>query len=164
LTDSEDGLVCLNTFFDAIHAGMACNFLRQDGIRFEVRDHSVREHGLGFGFNEGPRIVMEIFVKREDVELAQDCLRRTMQLFPEREVVPAANNGLRDGDEVVSEAFACDEQNDAASASEALSEAGIWSTFHKETDEGGDHFYMVEVKGRDIERAIVVVNRWLDSR
>jgi hypothetical protein len=87
-----------------------------------------------------------------------------MQLFPEREIISTSNEELREDSDVLSEAFACDEQNDAVSASDALSEAGIWSTFREETDEDGKRCYMVEVKGGDIEGAIVVVNRWLDSR
>jgi hypothetical protein len=158
----SDDLVCLNAFFDALQTRRACEFLEEDGIGFEVRDRSMRVQGVG-KFHEGPAILMEIFVNADDVQRAQSCLRRTMQLFPEREIISTSNELCEEG-EVLSEAFACDEQNDAVSASDALSEAGIWSTFRKETDEDGECFYMVEVKGGDIERAIVVVNRWLDSR
>ena len=155
-------LVCLITFFDALQTRRACEFLEEDGIGFKVRDHSVRVQGVS-RFQESPAILMEIFVNADDVHRAQSCLRRTMQLFPERELDPQSWEAT-DDNEVLSEAFACDAVDDARGVSEALHSAGIWSAVRQDVEADDDPIYMVEVKGQDIERAMDVVNQWLSLK
>jgi hypothetical protein len=160
--DVSADLVCLNTFFDALDARRACEFLEGDGIGFEVRNHSVRVQGVN-RFHEGPGIVMEIFVNADDVQRAQSCLRRTMQLFPEPEI-DLESSEAADDDDVLSEAFVCDTVADAQQAIEALHDAGIRGSFRKDLDSDDDQTYIVEVKGRYIEKAIEVINRWLSLK
>jgi hypothetical protein len=84
--DSNDDSNCLNAFFGALDARRACEFLEEKGINFTIKDLSVRRQVV-HRFTEGPSILMEIYVAFKDQKRAQECLRRTMHLSPEREVV-----------------------------------------------------------------------------
>ena len=159
--DSNHDLVCLNTFFDALDARRACEFLEEEGIPFTIKDCSVRRQGVN-RFTEGPAILMEVDVAPKDQERAQECLRRRMHLFPEREVVPAAQP-LDGEDDVLSEAFVCDTLADADAVSQVIKDSGIWSDIRQDIDADNEPVYVVGVNGQDIERAVDIVNRWLLS-
>jgi hypothetical protein len=162
--DSSSELVVLNSFFDAFDAGRACQFLEDGQIPFALKDFSVRLQGLN-KFSEGPAIRVDVLVCSEDFEHAKSCLREKMGLFPEREIDEQAETQSTDGDEALSQAIVCDLQEDAQSAKEALSDAGIRSSINRMLDEeDGTVSYSVEVKGEDIERALIVMNRWVEQR
>jgi len=57
----------------------------------------------------------------------------------------------------------CDQSHDAEAAKSALSD--VWSTVHRIVhEEDGTVSSSVEVKGKDIERAVRVVDRWAETR
>jgi len=153
--------VLLNTFFDALDAGRACEFLEAEEIEFTIEDYSVRQQGVHKFLESRPPILMEIYVDATDVKSARDCLRRTMHLFPEREIELAVES--MDEEQVLSEALVCDSSEDAVAVSGFLREAGVWSTVRQDVDGDNDKIYIVEVKADKIEQAIESVNRWLSS-
>jgi hypothetical protein len=157
--DISDDLVLLNTFFDALDAGKACQHLEAQKIPFALEDLSVPQQGVS-RFQEGPPIRLDVWVQQEHLERAKACLRMAMHLFPEREVGVVEHGG--DGDEVLAQAAACEESEDAEAVRIALTSAGIWSTVRKIVDDEDASYvtYSVEVKGKDIETAIEVVERW----
>ncbi len=159
MIDISDDLVILNTFFDALDAGKACQHLEAEKIPFVLEDLSVRRQGVS-RFQEGPAIRLDVFVHQEDLERAKGCLRKAMHLFPEREVGVVDHGG--DGDEVLAQAAACEALEDAEAVRTALTTAGIWSTVQKIVDDEDASYvtYSVEVNGKDIETAIGVVERW----
>jgi hypothetical protein len=157
--DISDDLVVLNTFFDAMDAGKACQHLEAEKIPFVLEDLSVPQQGVS-RFQEGPAIRLVVWVQQEDLERAKTCLRKAMHLFPEREFVVVEHGG--DGDEVLAQAAACEELEDAEAVRIALTNAGIWSTVRKIVDDEDVSYitYSVEVNGKDIETALGVVERW----
>src|SRR5580765_2945331 len=146
---------------DAIEAGMACDFLDEAEIPFEIEDHSIRPEYPSFRERAGIR--MEIQVRKEDMERAKDCLREKMNLFPLPEIDGDLNDKSSDDEDVLSEAIICDELSDAEAAKGALDAAGIRGTVRR-MDEDGTVSYSVEVRGKDIERAVDIVNQWLLSK
>ena len=162
--DSSEGLIVLNSFFDAFEAGQACQFLEEHEIPFVLKNFSVRLQGAD-RFREGPAIRMEVLISPEDLEQAKACLREKMGLFPEREIDERKEDNSTDDDEVLSQAIMCDALADAQSARDALSESGIRSIIRRMVDdEDGTVSYSVEVKDSEIERAIRVMDQWIGSR
>ena len=159
MTDALEDFVILNTFFDALDAGKACEHLEAEDIPFVLEDLSVRKQGVS-RFEEGPAIQLDVFVQQEDLEQAKRCLRKAMHLFPEREVGVVEHGG--DGDEVRAQAAACETIEDAEAVRVALTNAGVWSAVHKIVDDEDESFvtYSVEVNGKDIEIAMGVVEQW----
>jgi Putative prokaryotic signal transducing protein len=157
--DTSEDLAILNTFFDALDAGKACEHLEAEEIEFLLEDLSVRQQGVS-RFQEGSPVRLDVFVHEEDLERARKCLRRTMSLFPEREVGVVEHGGA--GDEVLAQAAACEELKDAEAVRIALTNAGIWSIVQKIVDDEDASFvtYSVEVNGKDVETALRVVERW----
>lgn len=156
-------MVELIWFFDALEAGRACECLEVAEIPFVIEDSSERQQGLHHP-GEMPPIQMQIRVLPRDVERAQICLRAQMQLFPSPEVAEGSDELFSD-EEVFSEAIVCDESSDAEEASSALTRVGIWSRVQRSVDEeDGAVSYGVEVKGKNIEKAMLVINEWLESR
>jgi hypothetical protein len=162
--ESSDELVVLHNFLDAYDAGRACQFLEERQIPFALKDFSVRLQGVN-RFSEGPAIRLEVLVSSEDIERAKSCLREKMGLFPERETDERAESQSADEQEVLSQAIVSDGLEEAQSAKDALSEAGIRSTINRMVDdEDGSVSYSVEVRGIDIERAVSVMDQWVGSR
>jgi hypothetical protein len=150
-------------FFDALEAAKAFECLKAAGVPFALEDYSERRQGLR-DFQAMPAIQMEFRVRPEDLERAKVCLRDGMRLFPLPEVVEDSEQSF-DDDEVLSEALVCDELSDSEEARTALTHAGIWSSVRRNVDdEDGCVSYCVEVKGKDIEKAVIVMNKWLESR
>ena len=162
--DSAEDMVVLNAFFDAFEADRACQLLEESGIPFEVRDFSVRQHDADH-FSEGPSVGLDVLVTAKDLDQAKACLREKMGLFPEREIDEHDGDYPVDGDGKPSQAIICDTPEDAQAAQEALSDAGIQSTINRAVDEeDGTVSYSVDVQGKDVERAVSVMDRWTESR
>jgi hypothetical protein len=159
LIDTSEDLVVLNTFFDALDAGRACQHLEAEKIPFVLEDLSVPQQGVNH-FQEGPAIRLDVLVQQEDLARARTCLREAMHLFPEREVGVVEHGG--DGDEVLAQAAACEAVEDAEAVRIALTNAGIWSTVREIVDDEDASYvtYSVDVNGKDIETAMEVVERW----
>ena len=150
-------------FFDALEAGKAVGCLEAAAVPFVLEDHSERRQGVR-DFREMPAIQMEFRVRPADLERAKVCLRNGMRLFPLPEVVEDSEESS-DDEEVLSEALVCDELSDSEEARTALTHAGIWSSVRRSVDdEDGCVSYCVEVKGKDLEKAVIVMNKWLESR
>jgi hypothetical protein len=163
MNDADD-MEELTTFTDAIDAGMACDCLDAAEIPFKIEDHSLRPEGYS-NFRIGPLIRMTILVQKEVLERAKVCLREKMHLFPLAEIAEDYEGDSSDNDEVSSEAIICDQLSDAEAAKSALDDAGIWSAVRRLVDdEDGIVSYSVEVKGKDIERAVRVVDQRAESR
>ena len=160
----DEDMVDLIRFFDALDAAKACESLDAKEIPFIIEDFCKRKQGID-KFSEEPAIQLEIRVFPEDLERAKVCLREAMHLFPLPEITAGYESDSSDDDEVLSEAIICDEFSDAEAAKLALGDAGIWSSVRRAVDdEDGTVFYPVEVKGKDIERAVRVVDQWVESR
>lgn len=112
-------------------------------------------------FQEGPSVRLDLLVQKEDLLRARALLHVTMQLFPERETDDTEYKMEAD-DEVFVQAAVCDALADAESISAMLQTVGIWSRVHRAADDEGEGIvsYQVEVKGRDIERTMPVVEQW----
>ena len=159
MIDISDDLVVLNTFFDALDAAKACQHLEAEKIPFLLQNLSVPQQGVS-RFQEGPAIRLDVRVQQEDLERAKTFLRRTIHLFPEREQGVVERGS--DGDEVLAQAAACEELEDAEAVRIALTNAGIWSAVRKIVDDEDASYvtYSVEVIGKDVETAMGVVERW----
>jgi hypothetical protein len=156
-------LVWLHTFFDAINAGEACQYLETAGIPFTMENLSTRTQGI-HKFSEPPPIVIELFVAPADLKRAQACLHETMHLFPNPEIDPRLAE--QEPEDVLSSAILCETPADAENARAYLQRnCGIWSTITRMVDEDdpASISYSVEVKGKDIERAIAAMDRWCES-
>ncbi len=81
------GMVVLTTFYDAIAAGEACDWLEADGMDVDVRDVS-QKGGLGTAYG-GPPVSLQVIVGARDRERAMRILRQKMGLFPLQEVEEA---------------------------------------------------------------------------
>ena len=160
--NSED-LVELCTFFDALHAGEACSHLEKAGIPFIVEDHSKPQQGVN-RFQEGPAVWLAISIEKDDLQHSKNVLRTTMHLFPEREVSDEASEEASDED-TLAQAILCDAHGDAEEVSSTLRESGIWSEIRKVQDDDTQELigYSVDVKGKDIERAIFAIDHWTEQ-
>ena len=87
-----------------------------------------------------------------------------MHLFPDRETDPRL--GEPEPEDVLSSAIVCETLAGAEDAKAYLQKtSGISGTITKLADEEDPTWvgYSVEVKGKDIERAIAAMNRWSES-
>jgi hypothetical protein len=147
-------------FFDAFQARTACESLEAEEIRFVVKDLSEPQEEFR-RFRERPPILLEISVNAEDVERAQACLRMTMGLFPEREVVAQDETELLSDQDVLIQAIVCDAREDAEAACNALTEHRISSVIRENKYDDDETGYSVEVKAGEIERATSLIDEWL---
>ena len=87
-----------------------------------------------------------------------------MNLFPEREVDDVEGETAVH-DDVLAQAAACDALADAEEVRSILMASGIWSKVDEiVADDAGDiPLYSVEVKGTDIERAMLVIEEWMKA-
>ena len=160
--NSEDS-VELCTFFDALRASEACSHLEKAGIPFIVEDHSQPQQGVD-RFQEGPAVWLAILIEKDDLQLSKNVLRKTMHLFPEREVTDgAAENAFKE--DVLAQAILCDALEDAEKVRDVLHESGIWNTIRKVQDDDTQEFlgYSVDTQGKDIERATLAIDHWAEQ-
>jgi len=160
--NESEGTVELHTFFDAIAAGSACGQLEEAEIPFTVKDWGVPSQGI-HKFAEPPAIQLQILVKKDDLKRAQDLLRNTLQLFPEREVGDTSPLSMSEReDEVRTQVAACESMEDATALVDALKQANISSNIRKlnDEDDSGWISYSVEVEYEDIDRAFRAIERW----
>lgn len=159
MVDDSEEWIDLNTFFDALEAGKACGYLEQAAIPFAVEDLGQRRQGVDRF--EGPAIWLDVRVRKEDFERAKECLRSSMHLFPLQEEGLEEYQAIDDED-VFAEAAACEQQVDAEAVRDALLAENIWSKISVIADDADPTAltYAVEVHGRDVEKAVAVVDRW----
>jgi hypothetical protein len=162
LIEPAEDLEVLHTFFDALDAGKACGHLEASAIPFSVKNLSQPQQGVS-RFQEYPPIHIELLVRGEDLQRARGCLRKSMHLFPEREVGVVEHGG--DGEEVFAQAAACETAEDADAVQSVLAEGGIWSRQRRIVDDEDSTYvtHSVDVKAIDIEKSQVVLERWANS-
>jgi hypothetical protein len=161
VSDFPDDSIVLHTFFDALDAATACRYLEAEEISFYINNLSVRNQGVS-KFQEEPSIAIEILVLEKDLVLAKNCLKRSMHLFPDPEIHGSLDS--EEGEEVLAQALGCEREEDAEAARAVLISADLWSTITKILDDDENEVvYSVDVKGKDIERAIAIVESWARS-
>ena len=145
----------LTTFYDAMDAGRACEFLDGAGIPFHVADVSDRS-SLG-SFEGAPAVALRITVLLSDLDRARGVLRGAMGLFPEQEV-EEADEALDDGTKSIVGLFPT--RREAEEIAAVLTGAGIWNEV-VEVDEDRENPFAVEVKEVDLLRAGTTVEKAL---
>ena len=152
-----DGRVVLNTFYDAIECGEACDALEAHSIEVDVRDVSAEVTGGG-SFYGGPPVALQLIVATGDRERSVRILREKMGLFPLQEV--------EESDEVVDDGTVTPvgyfgTRADAEEVARVLDEAGIWHrvTANEDGTVEDENAFSVEVKEVDLVAAGDVVEK-----
>ena len=137
----------LTTFYDAMAAGRACEFLEEAGIPFHVADLA-QNSGLGT-LEGGPAVALRLTVPLADVERAKGILRKKMGLFPLQEV-EAADEVLDDGTRTVVGSFGT--RAEAERAAGILTGAGFENRVLENAagSEAEEDRYSVEVREVDL--------------
>jgi hypothetical protein len=152
-----DGMVALMTFYDAIAAGEACDWLEADGIDVDVKDVAEKSTGGG-SFYGGPPVALEVIVRVGDRDRAVRILRQKMGLFPLQEV-EEAYAVVDDG--TVSTLGSFGRREDADEVAKVLDEARIWHkvTADPEGSVENEDAWTVEVREIDLVKAGDVVEK-----
>ncbi len=150
------GMVVLTTFYDAIAAGEACDWLEADGMDVDVRDVS-QKGGLGTAYG-GPPVSLQVIVGARERDRAMKILREKMGLFPLQEV-EEADAVVDDGTVSVVGFFG--RREDADEVARVLDEARIWHkvTANPEGSVEEENAFSVEVREVDLVKAGDVVEK-----
>jgi hypothetical protein len=156
-TPLDPSLVELITFQVPMDADTAMRLLAEHDVPAHM-EHAVRQVN-----EDGPKVKMNwlsIFVERARKEDAIVVLRKGMGLFPVMAEDELGDLGALpdDEEEALFMVGNFQEAADAELAQKALTDAGIWFSAVKDTDEGADwEGTTIEVKMDDLERALEVV-------
>ena len=155
-SQSAKGMVVLTTFYDAIAAGEACDWLEADGMDVDVRDVS-QKGGLGTVYG-GPPVSLQVIVGARDRERAMKILREKMGLFPLQEV-EVADAVVDDGTVSVVGFFG--RREDADEVAKVLDDARIWHRVvaNAEGSVEEENAFSVEVREIDLVKAGDVVEK-----
>jgi hypothetical protein len=150
------GMVVLTTFYDAIAAGEACDWLEDDGMDVDVRDVS-QKGGLGTTYG-GPPVSLQVIVGARDRERAMKILREKMGMFPLQEV-EEADAVVDDGTVSVVGFFG--RREDADEVAKVLDDARIWHRVvaNAEGSVEEENAFSVEVREIDLVKAGDVVEK-----
>jgi hypothetical protein len=159
-TKLPNGMVVLTTFYDAIAAGEACDWLEGEGIEVDVRDVSEKSTGGG-SFYGGPPVAMQVIVAVRDRDQAVKILREKMGMFPVQEV--------EDADPVVDDGTVATlgdfgRREDADEVVRVLEEARIWHrvTANPEGSAADENEWTLEVREVDLVRAGELVEKAME--
>lgn len=149
----------LRTFYDALEAGRACEFLDEAGIPFHVADMTQEEGGRGAA-EGGPAVALRVTVPLTDFERAKAVLRKGMGLFPLQEVT-TADEMVDDGTRTPVGYVATRE--DAEEIAGMLTVAGLryWVVENAEGSEAEENRYAVEVREVDLFAAGEAIDKGL---
>jgi hypothetical protein len=152
-----NGTVVLTTFYDAIAAGEACDWLEAEGMEVDVRDVSEKS-SVGGSFYGGPPVAMQVIVAVRDRDRAMKILREKMGLFPLREV-EEADPVVDDGTVATLGDFA--RREDADEVVKVLGEARIWNrvTANPEGSAADENAWILEVREVDLLKAGELVEK-----
>jgi hypothetical protein len=156
---TEHGKVSPITFFDAIKAGQACEYLDEMGVAFELKD--LWEPEVGIPALKGPSAELQLFVDKADLEIAKAILREKMGLFPLQEVA-VADEPVDDGRITTLGDFG--RRADAEEVARVLEDAHVWHRIVANPDgtvENEDCFTL-EVNEIDVMRAGELVEKVLN--
>jgi hypothetical protein len=155
----QHGKVSPITFFDAIHAGRACEYLKEAGVEFELKD--LWEPDVGVPALKGPPAVLQLFVDKADDENTKAILREKMGLFPLQEV-SVADEPIDDGTVTDLGYFA--RRDEVDEVARVLEEAHVWHRIVADPDGNveDENCYRLEVKEIDAVRAGQLIERVLN--
>jgi hypothetical protein len=150
------GMVVLTTFYDAIAAGEACDWLEAAGMDVDVRDVS-EKGGLGTMYG-GPPVALQVVVAGRDRERAMGILREKMGLFPLQEV-EMADAVVDDGSLATVGTFG--RREDADEVARVLDDARLWHRVSANADGSAEteDAWTVEVREVDLVKAGDVVEK-----
>jgi hypothetical protein len=157
---TNHGKVSPITFFDAIEAGQACEYLEEVGIKFEPKDISEPQEGIR-SFSSPPPVMLQLFVDKSDEEGMKAILREKMGLFPLQEVA-VADEPIDDGRITTLGDFG--RRADAEEVARVLEDSHVWHRIVANPDgtvENEDCFTL-EVKEIDVMRAGELVEKVLN--
>lgn len=152
-----NGMVVLTTFYDAIAAGEACDWLEAEGMDVDVRDVSEKS-SVGGSFYGGPPVAMQVIVSLKDRDQAVKVLREKMGLFPLQEV-EEADPVVDDGTVATLGDFG--RREDADEVVKVLDEARIWNrvTANPEGSAADENAWILEVREIDLVKAGELVEK-----
>jgi hypothetical protein len=157
--ETKYGKVSPITFYDAIKAGQACEYLDEMGVAFELKD--LWEPEVGIPALKGPPAELQLLVDKSDLDITKAILREKMGLFPLQEVA-VADEPVDDGTVTTLGDFG--RRADAEEVARVLEDAHLWHRIVTNPDgtvENEDCFTL-EVKEIDVVRAGELVERVLN--
>src|SRR5665213_1860733 len=156
-SQADPSLVELITFQVPIDAETAMRLLAEHDVPAHM-EHAVRQVN-----EDGPKVKMNwlsLFVERARKEDAIVVLRKGMGLFPvmAADEIAGSEDGADDDENALLMVGNFQDAADAELAEKALTDAGIWFSAVKDTDETAEwEGTTIEVKMEDLERALEVV-------
>jgi hypothetical protein len=152
--------VVLMTFHDAISAGLACDYLEEGEVDFEMRDLSQPQTGMR-RFDSHPAVSLELLIDAKDKERAMAILREKMGLFPLQEVA-VADELVDDGTTATLGNFG--RRADAEEVARILEDAAIWHRIvaNPKGSVENEDAYTLEVREVDLMRAGEVVEKAME--
>jgi hypothetical protein len=150
----------LMTFYDALNAGRACDFLGENGIDFDLQDVSQPQSAMR-SFDNLPPVMLKLIVQKRDRERAKVILREKMGLFPLREV--EVEDALVD-DGTISELGYFARKEDAEEFGRILDDARTWHRIvpNPEGSVEDENLFALEVREIDLIRAGELVEKAMD--
>jgi hypothetical protein len=150
----------LMTFYDALNAGRACEFLDAGEIEFDLQDVSQPQSAMR-SFDNLPPVMLKLVVPKKARERAMAVLRETMGLFPLQEV-EVADAPMDDGTISALGYFA--RREDAEEVGRILDEARMWHRIvaNPEGSVEDENLFALEVREIDLMRAGELVEKAMD--